>query len=145
MAYDLHTPSPGRHISRLGICVTAVVFTAAAFALPASAAIGSPSQPTITSSIADDPNSRPDGQCKSGYVYRDSYEGDGTCVTPGERDAAHAQNPNRQPGSNQCKSGYVYRDSYEGDGTCVTPGERDAAHAQNPNRQPGSNQCKSGY
>ncbi|MFJ6756168.1 hypothetical protein ACIQNK_14275, partial [Streptomyces sp. NPDC091273] len=58
---------------------------------------------------------------------RDSFEGDGLCVTPAERDAAHASNPNRQPGSNQCKPGYVWRDSFDGDGLCVTPAERAAA------------------
>ncbi|MFD9520938.1 hypothetical protein, partial [Streptomyces sp. NPDC059979] len=145
MAYDLHAPTTGRRISRLGICIAAVVFAAGAFALPASAAVGSPARPPVTSSSAGDPNSQPDGQCKPGYVYRDSFEGDGVCVTPEERDAAHTQNPNRQPGSNECKPGYVYRDSFEGDGVCVTPEERDAAHAQNPNRQPGSNECKPGY
>ncbi|WP_051785493.1 hypothetical protein [Streptomyces virginiae] len=133
MAHDLHTPTTGRHLSRLGICITAVVFAAGAFTLPASAAMGSPSQPPVKSGSAEDPNGRPDGQCKSGYVYRD------------ERDAAHAKNPTRQPGTNQCQSGYVYRDSYEGDGVCVTPEERDKWHEFNPNRQPGTNQCKSGY
>ncbi|MER5487509.1 hypothetical protein ABT024_30460, partial [Streptomyces sp. NPDC002812] len=64
-------------------------------------------------------------QCAPGYVYRDAWEGDGLCVTPKHRDAAHSHNPNRQPGTNQCKSGYVYRDAWEGDGQCVTPKQRD--------------------
>ncbi|WP_407841295.1 hypothetical protein ACE1OC_40630 [Streptomyces sp. DSM 116496] len=146
MSHALHDPTPGRHIARLGICIAVVVFGAGAFALPASAAIASPAWSPATSTSIDDPNSEPGtGLCKSGYVYRDAWEGDGLCVTPQQRDAAHAQNPNRQPGSNQCAPGYVYRDAWEGDGTCVTPQERDKAHAQNPNRQPGSNQCAPGY
>ena len=40
-----------------------------------------------------DPNSGygPTG-CKSGYVWRDAYNGDGVCVTPAQRDAAHREN-----------------------------------------------------
>jgi hypothetical protein len=93
--------------------------------------------------------------CKPGYVWRDKFDGDALCVTPAERDAAHAENPNRQPGGgaygpNTCKPGYVWRDKFDGDALCVTPAERDAAHAENPNRQPGGgaygpNTCKPGY
>jgi hypothetical protein len=78
--------------------------------------------------------------CKPGYVWRDARDGDGVCVTPGERARAKAQNAAaaqyRQPGGGPygpltCKSGYVWRDAWDGDGVCVTPGERDVAHRQN--------------
>jgi hypothetical protein len=74
--------------------------------------------------------------CKPGYVWRDKFDGDALCVTPAERDAAHAENPNRQPGGgaygpNTCKPGYVWRNKFDGDALCVTPAERDAAHAKN--------------
>ena len=40
---------------------------------------------------AADPNRLDNGYCKSGYVWRDSYDGDGLCVTPGERIIAKAK------------------------------------------------------
>ncbi|WP_053712778.1 hypothetical protein [Streptomyces sp. XY413] len=87
--------------------------------------------PTSASAHAKNPNRQPGtNQCQSGYVYRDSYEGDGVCVTPEERDKWHKFNPNRQPGTNQCKSGYVWRDAWDGDDTCVTPKERDKWHVR---------------
>ncbi|MEV7559553.1 hypothetical protein [Streptomyces sp. NPDC089795] len=145
MTRDLRTTTSVQQLARLTLCVALTALAAGAFALPASAASTLPARSPITSGSAEDPNKLPDGYCKSGYVWRDSFDGDGVCVTPEERDAAHAENPNRQPGSNNCKPGYVWRDSFDGDGVCVTPEERDAAHAQNPNRQPGSNNCKPGY
>jgi hypothetical protein len=39
---------------------------------------------------AADPNRLENGYCKSGYVWRDSYPGDGLCVTPAQRAAAKA-------------------------------------------------------
>ncbi|MFG2879933.1 hypothetical protein ACGFYU_33810 [Streptomyces sp. NPDC048337] len=70
--------------------------------------------------------------CEQGYVWRDSYDGDNLCVTPGERQEAHDGRVNREPGGgaygpSTCKQGYVWRDSYDGDNLCVTPAERDAA------------------
>ncbi len=41
--------------------------------------------------LAADPNKLPNGYCKSGYVWRDSYDGDGLCVTPAERTRAKAK------------------------------------------------------
>ena len=38
-----------------------------------------------------DPNRLENGYCKSAYVWRDSYPGDGLCVTPAERAAAKAK------------------------------------------------------
>lgn len=78
--------------------------------------------------------------CRPGYVWRDARDGDGVCVTPVERDLAHAQNAaavlHRQPGGGAygpltCRPGYVWRDAWDGDGVCVTPAERDIAHRQN--------------
>jgi hypothetical protein len=40
---------------------------------------------------AADPNRLENGYCKSGYVWRDSYDGDGLCVTPAERTRAKAK------------------------------------------------------
>ena len=47
---------------------------------------------TFTSPVwAADPNRLDNGYCKSGYVWRDSYDGDGLCVTPAERTRAKAK------------------------------------------------------
>ncbi|MEV6729865.1 MULTISPECIES: hypothetical protein [unclassified Streptomyces] len=108
------------------MALTAAAFISGAVALPASAATGPPVRSPVTGVRADDPNREPGrNHCQPGYVWRDSFDGDGLCVTSAERDEAHAWNPNRQPGSNQCQSGYVWRDAWEGDGKCVTPAERD--------------------
>jgi hypothetical protein len=40
---------------------------------------------------ATDPNRLDNGYCKSGYVFRDSYDGDGLCVTPAQRIIAKAK------------------------------------------------------
>ncbi len=80
--------------------------------------------------------------CKSGYVWRDAKDGDGVCVTPGERAEAKAQNANaannRQVGGgaygpNTCRMGYVWlwREAFAGDVVCVTPYERQKAKDQN--------------
>lgn len=45
---------------------------------------------------SDNPYRDPNGgaygpdTCRQGYVWRDSFDGDTHCVTPAERDAAHA-------------------------------------------------------
>ncbi|WP_405942641.1 hypothetical protein [Streptomyces sp. NBC_00207] len=131
MTHDLHTRATvqsQRRILRIGMVLTSAAFVSGAIVLPASAVTAIAHHSPVTSRTSDDPNRLPgSNQCKSGYVWRDSFEGDGLCVTPAERDAAHASNPNRQPGSNQCKPGYVWRDSFDGDGLCVTPAERAAA------------------
>ena len=50
----------------------------------------------LTSPVwAADPNRLPNGYCKSGYVWRDSYDGDGLCVTPAERTRAERPRPQR--------------------------------------------------
>jgi hypothetical protein len=80
--------------------------------------------------------------CKSGYVWRDPKDGDGVCVTPGERDEAKAQNANAENnrkvgggayGPNTCRDGYVWREAFAGDVVCVTPHERQKAQEQNAN------------
>jgi hypothetical protein len=73
--------------------------------------------------------------CKSGFVWRDRYEGDHLCVTPEERKKEHDDNPDRQPGGGAygpytCKPGFVWRDTYDGDYACVTPQERDEEKRQ---------------
>ncbi|MFE6836318.1 hypothetical protein ACFVFI_16005 [Streptomyces sp. NPDC057705] len=74
--------------------------------------------------------------CQQGYVWRDSYDGDDTCVTPQSRQAYHdVINPHRQPGGgaygpSTCMPGYVWRESYDGDAVCVTPEEREVAKSQ---------------
>ncbi|MEV7615749.1 hypothetical protein [Streptomyces sp. NPDC089799] len=134
-----HTPSPARsrgRISRLALLLGSAAVISGAIALPASAATSSTprSSPGV---VTDDSNPfRQPGSiyCKSGYVWRDSFDGDNQCVTPAERDAAHAANPNRQPGGgaygpHTCKPGYVWRESYDGDTLCVTPAQRAEAKA----------------
>jgi hypothetical protein len=78
--------------------------------------------------------------CKSGYVWRDAKDGDGVCVTPGDRAEAKAQNANAENnrqvgggnyGPNTCRTGYVWREAFAGDVVCVTPFERQKAKDQN--------------
>jgi hypothetical protein len=78
--------------------------------------------------------------CKSGYVYRDAKDGDGVCVTPGDRAEAKQQNANAENnrrtgggnyGPNTCRDGYVWREAFAGDVVCVTPFERQKAQDQN--------------
>lgn len=78
--------------------------------------------------------------CQQGYVWRDAYHGDTVCVTPGERDTAHAENASagarREPhggayGPDTCKQGFVWRETRPADHVCVTPDRRDRARAQN--------------
>ncbi|MFD9410458.1 hypothetical protein ACFWBN_26060 [Streptomyces sp. NPDC059989] len=141
MTHDLHTPAPSRskrRVLRVGMALTSAAFISGAIALPASAATASPHHSAVTGFGSKDPHRQRGGgvygllTCKPGYVWRDSYEGDSLCVTPGEHDRVKAQNPNRQPGGGAygpltCMPGYVWRDSFDGDGLCVTPEERAAA------------------
>ena len=63
--------------------------------------------------------------CPSGLVWRERFDGDTVCVTPGERD-----NNRRRRGlpvtASTCPSGLVWREQFDGDTFCVTPTERDA-------------------
>ncbi|MEU3407616.1 hypothetical protein ABZ766_27230 [Streptomyces sp. NPDC006670] len=126
MSQQVHTPSPApakRRMFRYMMILTTAAFIAGGIAsLPASAAV--PRAPAAVRSGAL--------PCPSGYVWRDSYDGDALCVTPAERDRVHALNPNRQPGGGAygpwtCKPGYVWREKWVGDTLCVTPAERDRA------------------
>ena len=36
--------------------------------------------------------SETDNRCKSGFVWRDAFDGDGVCVTPEARDRVHQEN-----------------------------------------------------
>lgn len=63
--------------------------------------------------------------CVQGYVWRQAFEGDTVCVTPGFRSQVLADNAatnaRRQPGSPNCISGYVWRVARPSDLVCVTP------------------------
>ena len=83
--------------------------------------------------------------CRNGYVWREAYPGDHTCVTPDQR--ARAVIDNRQAGNRvsatdrtygdkTCRQGYVWRESFDGDTVCVTPAERARAKMDNA-RAPG--------
>ncbi|MGJ5202308.1 hypothetical protein [Bradyrhizobium sp. HKCCYLR20261] len=74
----------------------------------------------------------PDG-CKAGFVWRQAYPGDRTCVTYDQRSRAandNRQAPNRinyadrSNGPKACIPGYVWREAYAGDIVCVTPEQR---------------------
>jgi hypothetical protein len=77
--------------------------------------------------------------CRSGYVWREAYPGDVTCVEPGQRDQAAADNaaavsrvdPNGAWGPQSCVQGYVWREAREGDLVCVEPWVRDQVRADN--------------
>jgi hypothetical protein len=58
--------------------------------------------------------------CPSGLVWRESFDGDATCVPPDQR---------FRLANGNCRSGFVWRDSFSGDNVCVTPAERNAAKA----------------
>lgn len=63
--------------------------------------------------------------CPTGLVWRERFDGDTVCVTPGERD-----NNRRRRGLpvavSACPPGLVWREQFDGDTFCVTPTERDA-------------------
>jgi hypothetical protein len=55
------------------------------------------------------------GNCRSGYVWRERFDGDTTCVPPAER---------YQLANGYCRNGYVWRESNPSDHVCVTPAQR---------------------
>lgn len=74
--------------------------------------------------------------CRSGFVWRELYDGDTVCVTPPERDQARAERstPNRfgfggLPGA--CLPGFVQRVARPGDITCVPLGRQVQIQQQN--------------
>lgn len=83
--------------------------------------------------------------CRQGYVWREAYPGDHTCVTPAQRGRATIDNrqsgnrvseTDRTYGDTTCRQGYVWRESFVGDTACVTPDERARVKRDNA-RAPG--------
>ena len=82
----------------------------------------------------------PQRQCRSGYVWREAFDGDYVCVSPQTR--TQARNDNAQAaarvnpgggayGQKTCRSGYVWREAGLGDYVCVTPAVRSQAAQDN--------------
>ena len=80
------------------------------------------------------------GECLSGYVWREAFRGDKVCVTPQIRSRTEVENSRaamtREPaggayGTNTCKQSYVWREATRGDLVCVAPAARDQARADN--------------
>lgn len=77
--------------------------------------------------------------CRSGFVWREAYDGDVVCVTPASREKARAEKVagpgNTLPGSINCRSGYVWREARPSDLVCVSGGRsptpRDRVRAEN--------------
>ena len=78
--------------------------------------------------------------CLSGYVWREAFAGDHTCVPPATRTQAASDNgqaaARRQPGGgaygpDTCRQGYVWREAGPNDHVCVTPEARAQAAADN--------------
>jgi hypothetical protein len=80
------------------------------------------------------------GECITGYVWREARTGDKVCVAPNIRSQTAAENQSaasrRSPtggayGANTCKQGYVWREAYQGDVVCVSPASRKQAAEDN--------------
>lgn len=78
--------------------------------------------------------------CKSGFVWREAFTRDYTCVPPGSRDQARRDNSDAQRrvapgggayGPNTCRQGYVWREARNGDAVCVTPDARTMTAEEN--------------
>jgi hypothetical protein len=74
--------------------------------------------------------------CIEGYVWREAFPNDFTCVTPAARqqaadDNAAAASRKASSGSATCKQGYVWREARPGDEVCVTPETRAQTAQQN--------------
>lgn len=77
--------------------------------------------------------------CLGGFVFREAYPGDATCVTPEARQQAANDNaygpdrvdPDGAYGPNSCLSPYVWRQARDGDVVCVTTTTRDETHRDN--------------
>jgi hypothetical protein len=76
--------------------------------------------------------------CKSGFVWREAYEGDVVCVTPDTRAQVQEDNDLASDrwvtgafGPHTCISGYVWRNAFAGDDVCVLPAQRDQAAYDN--------------
>jgi hypothetical protein len=70
--------------------------------------------------------------CLYGFVWREAYPGDRTCVEPARREQARRDNaaaasrvdPAGRYGRTSCKTGFVWREARPGDVVCVEPAER---------------------
>ncbi len=77
--------------------------------------------------------------CRQGYVWREAYAGDVTCVPPSSRTQARADNaaapyrvdPYGAYGPKSCKQGYVWREARWGDYVCVVPSVRTRTAGEN--------------
>lgn len=74
--------------------------------------------------------------CAEGYVWRQAYPGDYTCVLPAARqqaanDNAAAASRKVSATNDACKPGYVWREARSGDEVCVTPQVRTETAQQN--------------
>lgn len=80
--------------------------------------------------------------CRSGFVWREAFQGDVVCVAPGTRGQAKADNQQAaarraDPNSSSnliCKNGYVWREASPDDHVCVTPATRQQTHNDNAQR-----------
>ncbi len=78
--------------------------------------------------------------CQQGYVWREAFPGDTTCVTVQSRAQAAEDNANaesrrnpadRSYGPNTCREGFVWREAQNGDVVCVTPEIREQIRVEN--------------
>ncbi len=77
--------------------------------------------------------------CKQGYVWREAYPGDLTCVTPSSRQRAKIDNayassrvdPYGAYGPKSCRQGYVWREARPIDLVCVVPSVRTETATEN--------------
>jgi hypothetical protein len=77
--------------------------------------------------------------CLNGYVWREAFVGDTTCVTPATRTrtlqdnaaAPSRRDPSAGYGPYGCQQGYVWREARASDLVCVTPNIRTQAKADN--------------
>lgn len=88
-------------------------------------------------------STRPFGDCKEGYVWREANSTDHICVTPQTRSqtaydnsqAVYRVNPSGAYGPDTCIQGYVWREAFSGDHVCVTPQTRSQAAYDNSQQQ----------
>lgn len=101
---------PGRRLSRRRalVALAALGIGAAAAAAPPPAGAALPFGPYT---------------CKSGYVWRAAFSGDGVCVTPANRDLVAQETrdgPSHTLSNGFCHSGFVWRETRPEDHVCVS-------------------------
>jgi hypothetical protein len=125
-----------------GATVLATVLATGGTAAAATPAQHGPSASASASASVNAVTALPFGPntCKSGFVWREAFDGDTACVTPATRAQAKRDNaagPSRinsaDPvwGPQACKSGYVWRVARPSDLVCVTPDVRSQAAEDN--------------